>query len=115
MNFDTNKKCSINLQNLMSLIIQSAEKHIPSSFSSHLTLHNPWWNEKCKAAKRNKNRARRRFLRSKDPSDMIDYKRLKAIAQKTYNTSKRESWQSYLSKINSETPIKQIWKRVNKI
>ena len=109
------KSCSINLLNFMRDLITAAEASIPSSNSFSLSTHNPWWNDDCKLAKREKNRARRRYIKSKDPCDLIDYKRLKAKARQIYNSAQKKSWQEYVSKINSETSVTQIWKRVNKL
>ena len=113
--FNHDLSCSSNLTNFMQEVISIGKKCIPFSESFSLTTCNPWWNQDCKIAKQNKNKARRRYLATKDPIDLIQFKRFKAIARKVYNNAQRESWKTYVSSINSETPIKQIWNRVNKL
>ena len=113
--YDENKPCSTNLQIFMDRVLKAAKECIPFSDSFSLKTCNPWWNEECKRAKREKNRARRKYLKTKNPVDLIEFKRLKAVARRTYNVAQKTSWQTYVSSINSDTPLKQIWKRINKI
>ena len=106
INYDPNENSSTNLQNFMKQILVAAENHIPHSQSISLSTKNPWWNEECKQAKRNRNKARRKYLKTKSLSDLIEFKRLKALSRKTYNIAKKQSWSSYISEINSEVSIK---------
>ena len=85
--------------------------------TSGKTLHRPlpWWNADCGLAKRNKKVAFRRYQRTKLPVDKIEYNRLKAIARRTYRHSMKQSWQSFVSTITTDTPMSKIWKKIAKI
>ena len=113
--YDHTLSCSSNLKYFTEKIILTGKDYIPHADTHTLSTHNPWWNTDCKKAKQNKNRARRKYIGTKDPCDLIEFKRLKAIARKVYHEAQRESWKTYVSNINSETSIKQIWNRVNKL
>ena len=52
---------------------------------SHPT-HNPtpWWNKNCAKAIKERNRAKRKYSRTADPIDLVNYKKLKAVAVTMY-------------------------------
>lgn len=106
---------SQNLQNFMELTFSAAKKCIPYNSRIGPRTHAIWWNEECKEAKRTKNKARRKFLKTRDNVDFIEFKRLKAKARLTYRQAHKESWKLYVSEIRSETPISKIWKKINKL
>ena len=104
-----------NLQTFMESIYSTAKKYIPYTTQGNPRTFAPWWNVECKVAKRNKNKARRKFLKTRNNADFIEFKRQKAKARLTYRLAQKESWKSYVSGITSETPISKIWKKVNKL
>jgi len=44
-----------------------------------------------------------------------NYRVIRAKTRRVIKTSKRHSWQTYVSKINSRTSIKKVWSMVRKI
>ena len=48
-------------------------------------------------------------------TDKIAYKRARAIAQFSKNKIRSESWDQYVSRINRNTPMSQIWDRIRKM
>ena len=52
----------------------------------------PWWDEECSEVKMQRNAAFRTWERSKDLSDFIEYKRLLALARKTFKKKKKGSF-----------------------
>jgi len=44
-----------------------------------------------------------------------NYRVIRAQTRRVIKTSKRHSWQTYVSKINSRTSIKKVWSMVRKI
>ena len=75
----------------------------------------PWWNNDCQDALAAKKKAFRRFKRSRLQIDWMAYKKLRAKAKKTLRAARKESWQRYVSSINSKTPISVVWKRIKKM
>ena len=43
------------------------------------------------------------------------YRKLKAKARRTFNTSRRNSWRNFVSKLNSHTTINKVWNAIKKI
>ena len=75
----------------------------------------PWWSEDLSRARNEKVSALKRYQTSKLMIDKIEFKRLRAHFRYLMKQQKKESWRSYVSKINSKTPINKIWNKVNKI
>ena len=96
------------------LIINAATASIPR-YNPNPKYPVPWWSEECKQAHKTRKTARRKYQRTKSPIDKIALNRASAIARYTKRQARKQSWQNYISSINSETPIQKIWKRVNKI
>ena len=113
--YESSASTSQNLQNFTQLTLSAAMKSIPFKKRSKPHTRAPWWNDDCKAAKRMKNNARRKFIKTRENIDFINFKRLKAKARQTYRQAQKDSWKQYVTKINSETSISKIWKRVNKL
>ena len=105
----------VNLENFTASVYASALKFIPLSKPSGLRTCAPWWNDDCKAAKRQRNRALRKFLKTKDQVDYIEYKRLRAVSRRVFREAKTQSWKNFVSSINTRTPLGKIWKKVNKL
>ena len=64
-----------NLQNFVGSLISISKNYIPASQISHHRSGVIWWNDNCKKAKKERNRAFRKFKSSNDPKDLIHYKK----------------------------------------
>ena len=69
----------------------------------------PWWDEECSEVKRQRKAAFRIWERSKDLSDFIEYKRLLALARRTFKKKKKESFVKFASTINLLTDSRYVW------
>ena len=72
----------------------------------------PFWNEDCKQAVENKRKIRKKMLKSKDPAECLEYKRAKAIAQRTFKSSEKQHWKTYCGTINNGTKLNSIWRMI---
>jgi len=55
-------------------------------------------------------------VKSSPTDDNIQhYKIIRAKTRRTMKTAKRQSWQRFVSSINSRTSLKRVWNTVNKI
>lgn len=45
----------------------------------------------------------------------MELKRTKALARRTIKESKKKSWENYVTSINIDTPVKEVWNKINKI
>ena len=92
-------------------IIQSATAAIPRTGTRAPSKYSCfWWNEQCSEALDNAKRQLRELFRNHTPFNVTEHNRLEAVAQLTLLNSKKESWKQYLSKINKDTPIDQLWR-----
>jgi len=78
--------------------------------------HNtPWFNDECRSAVLDRRKALRKVKASPTAVNLEHYKISRAKARRTIRTARRLSWQTFVSKINSRTPAKKVWKMINKI
>lgn len=75
----------------------------------------PYWNNDIRAAVYARNRARNRMKRSKNLDDCIEYRRLKAVAQKVIRNVARQSWQDYCSTLTGQTRLSTVWQMARKM
>ena len=97
-------------------IIESG-KEIFKKSSSKLTekFSKPWWNEECKKASALRKRAKRRMEKTNSQPNKIEYRRLNALAIRTYTENFRNFWANYLGQLNANTPHKDMWDMVKKM
>ena len=95
-------------------MIEISIKCIPQT-STNPTLSNPWYNDDCKQAIKQRKQALSKFKRSPNTNNFNDIKVFRAKARRTIKISKCKSWRSYVSKINHKTPIKKVWDMIRKI
>jgi len=96
---------------LTATILDIASRHIPSSKPSNgapirATL---FWNELCDSAIKLRKKARTRMHMSKDLDDCIEYRRLKAIAQRNLKQAKTGAWETYCTTLNDKTKLGAVW------
>ena len=96
-------------------LIEIATDNIPMTSPFHKKCSKPWFDDDCKAAKRERNKACRLNRRYPCLANHIKVKVASAHARRTYKRKKRESWKNYVSNINSRTPTKKVWNMISKI
>ena len=87
-----------------SSLTEISKECIPQT-STNPTKSNPWYNDDCKEAIKQRKQALSKFKRSPNTNNFNDIKVVRAKARRTIKLSKRKSWRSYVSKINHKTPI----------
>ena len=45
--------------------------------------------------------------------NLINYKKIDSLTKKILKEEKRKNWRNYCSSLNKNTPMKEIWKKVN--
>ena len=75
----------------------------------------PWFDDECKKAKNERNKAYRRNKRKPTDDNHTNVKYTVAYAKRLFKRKKKESWKNYVSSINSRTPAKKIWNMIGKI
>lgn len=100
---------------LIQLIQGAADLSIPKTNKINRTRPVPWWNQECTQLCYERKRALRRYQRSQLQADKIIYLIARSKAQYRLRSIKRKSWQEYISKINTTTPMSKIWTRIRKL
>lgn len=74
----------------------------------------PWWNEECSRAVARRRLATKQFKLLMNNENYNILKQVEADTRKTLRNQKRLGWKEYCTKINRETPIKEIWQMIRK-
>ena len=88
---------------------------LPSTIAPPDHPHNPWYNDDCKNAIRQRKHALAKFCKFPTKENLNKVKIQRAKARRTIKSSKRNTWKSYVSKLNYKTPIKKVWNMIRKI
>jgi ribonuclease HI len=96
-------------------IIKAATQSIPKTHASPKNITKPWFNDMCKTAIKDRKKALHRFQAQPTDTNLQNYKIQRAITRRTIRFNKRNSWQSYVSQLNSQTPSKKVWDMLRKI
>ena len=122
-------------------IIKAADESIPKSGPSKKKREVPWWNKELQDLSNEKYKISNKMVRAKKKLDKLlnqnqhnqeemgkiiklssELKVIRPILNKLRAKFKRkvlleksESWKKYVSSINSQTPIKKIWRRYKKV
>ena len=107
---DTTYSADLFTQKLISI----AKQCIPYNTTSH-KQNRPWFSQKCREAIRLRRAALRKFNTEPTTPNLISFKHCRANARKIIKEAKRNSWQNYVSKLNTSTKLKTVWDMIRKI
>jgi hypothetical protein len=96
-------------------LIQIADKSIPKTSGKRSAKQRLWFAGDCKSAITKRKQALKEFLSNPVQSSLENFRIAKAKARRAIRKAKRDSWRSYISKLNSNTPSKRVWDMVRKI
>ena len=103
-------------QQIVDHILDVAEQHIQqTSPNLNSKYFNPWWNEDCAKAVKEKKKRLRIFNRNRTPQNMTAYHKAAAKSRWTIKNAKKISWCKFVTTINQFTSIKTIWNKIRKI
>ena len=74
----------------------------------------PWWNAACANAIKARTCAFNRMKRTRHPTDIIVFKRLRAKARQTILKAKQDAWEDYCSSITNNAKLANVWRVVKK-
>lgn len=75
----------------------------------------PWWNNECRKARKKQNKAWGLLRNSPTAENLINFKLIKSQGRRTRRQARRDSWQRFISGVNSYRDEAKVWKSVNKI
>ena len=106
------------LNSILNRINIAAENCIPRSKPNKRRQGSkqlPYWNDRCRKAIYERNRARNKMNKTKELKDCIEFRRLKGVAQNIIKTESRNYWQSYCSKIKENENLASVWRLARKM
>lgn len=98
---------------LNEITIDSTPKRKESKKSGLRSKH--WWNDDCKNAVLDRIKLLKQYKAMSSVENFLLYKNASAKTTLTINKAKRDSWISFCNNLNRQTPMKVIWKNINKI
>lgn len=100
---------------ITSTIINAATQSIQQTSGRLPRRPKPWWTTDCETTRKEQNKAWGVFRRYPTTQNLISFKKARARARWTRRKAKRESWKSFISTLNRNTPSKVVWDRIRKI
>ena len=99
----------ISLDEFSEKIIAIANNNIPKSKFCVRRHNTVWFDDTCKEAIKKRKKALRKVKSSPTFDNIQQYKIIRGQTRKTMKSTRRQSWQNFVSSINSRTPIKKVW------
>lgn len=72
-----------------------------------------WWNSECQYAVDERKKCFLLYKSNPTSENLINYKKSDALAKRTIKKAKTDSWKSYCNSLNKNTPVKEVWNKVN--
>ncbi|KAI5750100.1 hypothetical protein M8J76_012853 [Diaphorina citri] len=95
-------------------ILTAAKEAIPTVQLNQLKKFVPWWCKEVKDALKDRNRAYRLFKQHPSTTNLIDFKKKRAIARNTIHNKKKESWHNFMSTISTTKNPRLLWVKVDR-
>ena len=103
---------NIHYFNFLTFINKCTRETTPLSTTNPSKQPTPWWSKKCSIVIKERNKAKRKYIKTLANSDLEFYKKMKAKAQKTLRQEKKIHWQKFCNNLNRFTPTKKIWEKI---
>ena len=103
------------MEGFSATLLDIASEYIPKTTPYYKKKSKPWFDEECRTAKRERNKADRIAKRFPNMNNIMRSKLMQARARKLFRSKKRESWRQYVSSIDSRTRPTKVWNMIRKI
>jgi len=97
------------------MLIDIANEIIPKSKLRVVKNNTVWYNDECKNVRKERKKALNLIKRQPTRSNLEHYRIIQAKTRRIMKSTKCQSWQSFISKINNRTPQKKVWSMIRKI
>ena len=98
-----------------SILTEIAKASIPKSSAYPKRIPVPWYDDQCKNALKERKKACNSFKNNPSIENKIERNKQRAICQRLFRQKKRESWERYVSKLDTSVSAWQVWDMVKKI
>ena len=109
----TGTRCS--QDNILLTNLAIATQTIPKSSTKPKRIPRPWFNKACLEAIQKRKRALHAYKINPTNINQALFRAARAMARRVVKESKKNSWKSFTSRINSRTSVKKTWDMVRKI
>ena len=96
-------------------LIDIATEIIPQTSRFNTQRSKVWFDDECKAAKRERNKAERFNKLHPDLPNSIRVKKLQAYTRHLFRKKKRQSFRNYVSSLGDKVKAKRVWNFVSKM
>jgi hypothetical protein len=103
------------VESFVTNLIDIANNTIPKTPPHHRKISKPWFNDECKLAISQRKEALRQLVANSTQNNLSNFRALRAKARRVIRKAKRDSWRDYVSKLNTQTPLKKVWNMVRRI
>ena len=103
------------MKSFSSALLDIASEFIPKTSPFTKNKPKPWFDDECRQAKRERNKAERLAKRYPNMSNQMKSKLMQAKARKLFRQKKRDSWRSFVSSIDSRTRPTKVWNMIRRI
>ena len=100
---------------LVEKMLSSGNANIPKTKALPRRPAVPWWNTTCSKLRRTTRKFYRQYKNSRTPEAKATYQRAVAKQRNYFKKVKRDSWICYINGINSQTAVREVWKKVRKL
>lgn len=112
-NLNSNSDCKT-VESFSETLLNISNQNIPR-LSSKPRKNKSWFNDACRRAVEIKRNKLRKAQKNGTYENIRDFKIAQAQSRKTCREAKKNSFRSYISKINNKTPMSKIWKIIKKM
>ena len=115
LGYGTHNNATNPIENFSSTLLGIAAETIPKTSKQHHRQAVPWLNDSCKSAVAERKTCLQTFTKNPTNKNLSNLRVFRAKARRTIRENKRECWRSYVSQLNSQTPMKKIWQMIRRI
>lgn len=114
--FEITENIDTIINSFNNIIIDSANLFVGKT-KSQLPRHCPvpWWNDTCEDIVKRSKQALNKLRKHRSEENIINFKKLRALARKTIKEHKKESWKKYVSSLTNQTPTREVWEKIGRI
>ena len=115
LGYGTHNNATNPIENFSSTLLGIAAETIPKTSKQHHRQAVPWFNDSCKSAVAERKTCLQTFTKNPTNKNLSNLRVFRAKARRTIRENKRDCWRSYVSQLNSQTPMKKIWQMIRRI
>ena len=103
-------------KNFTQKIIEASNKNIKKTSGKLRSGHRAcWWTDEISKLVAWRRRARKKLEKHPTLDNLNDFKKKRDEVKKVIKRAKQASWENYVSTLQSQTPVKEVWSKIRAI